>query len=42
MRVHGLPGKATFSRALAFLSEQGILEQTLDGIAAMAHKDLVV
>jgi transposase len=37
-----VPGKATFSRALAFLSEQGILEQTLDGIVSMAHKDLVV
>jgi hypothetical protein len=37
-----VPGKATFSRALAFLSERGILEQTLDGIVAMAHKDLVV
>ncbi|MDR2631408.1 MAG: transposase [Spirochaetaceae bacterium] len=37
-----VPGKATFSRALAFLSEQGILEQTLEGIVSMAHKDLVV
>ncbi|MDR2053219.1 MAG: transposase, partial [Treponema sp.] len=37
-----VPGKATFSRALAFLSEQGILEQTLEGIVRMAHKDLVV
>jgi hypothetical protein len=37
-----VPGKATFSRALAFLSEQGILEQTLDGIVSMTHKDLVV
>jgi IS5 family transposase/transposase len=37
-----VPGKATFSRALAFLSGQGILEQTLDGIVSMAHKDLVV
>ncbi|MDR1024353.1 MAG: transposase, partial [Treponema sp.] len=37
-----VPGKATFSRALAFLSEQGILEQTLEGIVTMAHKDLVV
>jgi hypothetical protein len=37
-----VPGKATFSRALAFLSEQGILEQTLDGIVTMAHKDMVV
>jgi hypothetical protein len=35
-------GKATFSRALAFLLEQGIREQTLDGIVSMAHKDLVV
>jgi hypothetical protein len=37
-----VPGKATFSRALAFLSGQGILEQTLDGIVSMAHKVLVV
>jgi hypothetical protein len=37
-----VPGKASFSRTLAFLSEQGILEQTLDGIVSMAHKDLVV
>jgi IS5 family transposase len=37
-----VPGKATFSRALEFLSEQGILEQTLDGMVSMAHKDLVV
>jgi transposase len=37
-----VPGKATFSRALWFLSEQGILEHTLDGIVTMAHKDLVV
>ncbi|MDR2740612.1 MAG: transposase, partial [Treponema sp.] len=37
-----VPGKATFSRALAFLSEHGVLEQTLDGIVSMAHKDLVV
>jgi hypothetical protein len=36
------PGKATFSRALTFLSEQGLLEQTLNGMVAMAHKDLVV
>jgi hypothetical protein len=35
-----VPGKASFSRALAFLSGQGILEETLDGIVAMAHKDL--
>jgi IS5 family transposase len=37
-----VPGKATFSRALAFLSEQSILEQTLDGIVGMAHKGQVV
>jgi hypothetical protein len=37
-----VPGKASFSRALAFLSEQGILDQTLDGIVSMAHKGLVV
>jgi transposase len=37
-----VPGKATFSRALTFLSGQGILEQTLDGIVSMAHKGLVV
>ena len=37
-----MPGKATFSRALAFLSEQDILEQTLDGIVSMAHEGLVV
>jgi hypothetical protein len=37
-----VPGKATFSRALEFLSGQRILEQTLDGIVTMAHKDLVV
>jgi hypothetical protein len=37
-----VPGKATFSRVFAFLSEQGILEQTLDGIVSRAHKDLVV
>jgi hypothetical protein len=37
-----VPGKATFSRVLGFLSEQGILEQTLDGIVSMAHKNLVV
>jgi hypothetical protein len=36
-----VPGKATFSRTLAFLSEQGILEQTLDGIVSMAHNGLV-
>jgi transposase len=36
-----VPGKATFSRALEFLSAQGILEQTLDGIVSMAHKGLV-
>jgi transposase len=36
-----VPGKATFSRALVFLSEHGILEQTLDGIVSMAHKGLV-
>jgi hypothetical protein len=35
-------GKAAFSRALAFLSEQGILEQTLEGMVRMAHKGLVV
>jgi hypothetical protein len=33
-----VPGKASFSRALAFLSEQGILEQILDGIASMARE----
>jgi Flp pilus assembly protein TadD len=37
-----VPGKATFSRALAVLSGQGILEQTLEGLVSMAHKDLVV
>jgi hypothetical protein len=37
-----VPGKATFSRTLGFLSEQGILERTLDGIVSMAHKGLVV
>ena len=37
-----VPGKATFSRALAFLSDQDILEQTPDGIVSMAHKGLVV
>jgi hypothetical protein len=37
-----VPGKASFSRALAFLSGQNILEQTLDGMASMAHKGLVV
>jgi transposase len=37
-----VPGKATFSRALAFLSKQGILQQTLDRIVSMAHKGLVV
>jgi transposase len=37
-----VPGKATFSRALQFLSEQELLEKTLDGIVAMAHKDLAV
>jgi hypothetical protein len=36
-----VPGKAAFSRVLAFLSEQGILEQTLEGIASMSHKGLV-
>jgi hypothetical protein len=36
-----VPGKASFSRALAFLSEQGILKQTLDEIVSMA-KSLVV
>jgi IS5 family transposase len=37
-----VPGKATFSRGLAYLSEQGLFEQTLDGMVSMAHKDLVV
>jgi transposase len=37
-----VPGKASFSRTLAFLSGQGILEQTLDRIVTMAHKGLVV
>ena len=37
-----MPGKASFSRAPAFLSGQGILEQTQDGIGSMAYKDLVV
>jgi hypothetical protein len=37
-----VPGKATFSRVLAFLSEREPLEKTLDGIVAMTHKDLVV
>ena len=30
-----VPGKATFSRAPAFLSGQGILEQTQDGIGSI-------
>jgi transposase len=29
-------GKATFSRIFTFLSEQSILEQTMDGIAIMS------
>jgi hypothetical protein len=37
-----VPGKASFSRVFTFLSEQDLLEKTLDGIVAMAHKDLVV
>jgi hypothetical protein len=37
-----VPGKATFSQTLALLSEQDTLEITLDGIAAMAHKNPVV
>jgi hypothetical protein len=37
-----VPSKATFSRVFGFLSEQNILEQTLEGIVRMAHKDLVV
>ncbi|MHB9292759.1 hypothetical protein Holit_01864 [Hollandina sp. SP2] len=37
-----VPGKGTFSRALTFLSGQGIFEQTLDGIVSMAHKGLVL
>jgi hypothetical protein len=37
-----VPGKASFSRALTFLSGQGILEETLEGIVSMAHKGLVV
>jgi hypothetical protein len=37
-----VPGKAAFSWALGFLSEQGILERTLDGIVSMAHKGLMV
>jgi hypothetical protein len=37
-----VPGKATFSRALALLPKQGILEQTLEGMVSMAHKGLVV
>jgi hypothetical protein len=37
-----MPGKTSFSRALSFLSGQNILEQTLDGMVATTHKDLVV
>jgi transposase len=37
-----VPGKATFSRALGFLSEQETPETALDGIVAMAHKNPVV
>ena len=37
-----VPGKASFSRGLAFPAEQGIHEQTPDGIVFMAHKGLVV
>jgi hypothetical protein len=37
-----VPGKATFSRIFTCQSEQDLLEKTLDGIVAMAHKDLVV
>ncbi|MDR2052895.1 MAG: hypothetical protein LBP80_05730 [Treponema sp.] len=36
-----VPGKAAFSRTLAFLSEQGILEHTLEGIVRMAQKQLM-
>jgi hypothetical protein len=32
-----VPGKASFSQALGFLSEQGIRERTLGGIVFMAH-----
>jgi hypothetical protein len=38
----GVPGKATFFRVPAFLPEQGILEQTPDGMVSMAHKGRVV
>jgi hypothetical protein len=34
--------RQVFHGRRAFLSGQGILEQTLDGIVAMEHKDLVV
>jgi transposase len=37
-----VPSKATFSRVFGFLSEQNMLEQILEGIVRMAHKDLVV
>jgi hypothetical protein len=37
-----MPGKARFSWALSFLSEQGILEKTLDGIVSIVHKCLEV
>ncbi|MDR2053425.1 MAG: hypothetical protein LBP80_08420 [Treponema sp.] len=36
-----VPGKAAFSRALAFLSEQGILEQALEGMVRTAQKQLM-
>jgi hypothetical protein len=37
-----VPDKVTFSRALAFLSEQDTPETTLDGIVAITHKNPVV
>jgi hypothetical protein len=35
-----VPGKAAFSRVFTFLSEQDLLEKTLERIAAMPHKGL--
>jgi hypothetical protein len=37
-----MPGKASFSRVFTFLSERDLLERTLDGIAAPAHKGSAV
>ena len=37
-----VPSEATFSRMFAFLSEQGIWEQVLDGLVKKAHEGKVV